>query len=46
VRSPGFKPKRFPFHPGAVGEEKTGGKRCGFPIRHGSQPCGVMGERE
>ena len=28
MRSPGFKPKRLLFHPGAVGEEKTGGKRC------------------
>jgi hypothetical protein len=45
VRSPRLKPKRLLFHPGAVGEEKTGGKRC-FPIRHGCLPCGVMGERE
>jgi hypothetical protein len=46
VRSPGLKPKRFLFHPGAAGEGKTGGRRCCFPIRHGGQPCGVMGERE
>ena len=31
VRSPGSKPKRFPFHPGAAGQEKTGGKRARFP---------------
>jgi len=31
VRSPGSKPKRFPFHPGAAGKEKTGGKRMCFP---------------
>jgi hypothetical protein len=46
VRSPGFKPKRLPFHPGGVGEEKTGGKRRCFPVLHGGQLCGVMGERE
>jgi hypothetical protein len=27
----GPKPKRFPFHPGAAGKEKTGGKRMCFP---------------
>ena len=31
VRSPGSKPKRPPFHPVVVGEEKTGGKRFRFP---------------
>ena len=46
VRSPGKKPKRPLSHPGAAGEEKTGGKRR-FPGSGAvASRFGVMGERE
>ena len=47
VRSPGYKPKRLPFHPVVAGEEKTGGKRFRFPAPGWTAiHLGVMGERE
>jgi hypothetical protein len=46
VRSPGKKPKRPLSHPGAAGEEKTGGKRQLPGLRTASGRLGVMGERE
>ena len=47
VRSPGSKPKWPLVHPGATGEEKTGGKIVRLPGPGAAAGCpGVMGERE
>ena len=47
MRSPGKKPKRSLSHPGAAGEEKTGGKRQRFlALGAAASRSGVMGERE
>ena len=46
VRSPGKKPKRPLSHPGAAGEEKTGGGRELPGPGAAASRAGVMGERE